>query len=65
MQDPASEVLRIPLLGTGVKIDLVLPHFHPPVVARGAMGNWCENSLGGGSIFMASGWPAKGHGSLG
>jgi SnoaL-like domain len=26
--------------------------------------HWCENSLGGGSIFMVSGWPAKGHGSL-
>jgi hypothetical protein len=25
---------------------------------------WCENSLGGGSIFMVSGWPGKGHGSL-
>jgi hypothetical protein len=27
--------------------------------------HWCENSLSGGSIFMASGWPGKGHGSLG
>jgi hypothetical protein len=26
--------------------------------------HWCENSLGGGSIFMVSGWPGKGHGSL-
>ena len=25
---------------------------------------WCENSRGGGSIFMASGWPGKGHGAL-
>jgi hypothetical protein len=25
---------------------------------------WCENSVGDGSIFMASGWPAKGHGTL-
>src|SRR5215216_2132049 len=32
-------------LGTGVKIALVAPHFHHMVVARGAMGNWCENSL--------------------
>src|SRR5215204_1869259 len=39
------ELRRIYLLGTGVKIALVAPHFHPPVVARGAMGNWCENSL--------------------
>jgi hypothetical protein len=35
------------------------------VVARRAMENWCENRLGGGSIFMVSGWPGKGHGSLG
>jgi hypothetical protein len=34
------------------------------VVARRAMENWRENRLGGGSNFMASGWPAKGHGSL-
>jgi transposase len=26
--------------------------------------HWCENSAGDGSIFMASGWPGKGHGSL-
>jgi hypothetical protein len=26
-------------LGAGVKIELVLPHFHPLVVARGAMEN--------------------------
>jgi hypothetical protein len=25
---------------------------------------WCENSAGDGSIFMASGWLGKGHGSL-
>jgi hypothetical protein len=30
-----------------------------------AMGHWCENILGGSSIFMASGWPLPGHGSLG
>jgi hypothetical protein len=27
--------------------------------------HWGENSLGGSSIFMASGWPGKDHGSLG
>jgi hypothetical protein len=25
---------------------------------------WCENSRGGGSIFMVSGWPGKGNGAL-
>jgi hypothetical protein len=25
---------------------------------------WCENSVGDGSISMASGWPGKGHGTL-
>jgi hypothetical protein len=25
---------------------------------------WCENSAGDRSIFMASGWPGKGHGTL-
>jgi hypothetical protein len=33
-----------------VKIALVAPHFHPPVVARGAISNWCENSPGGSSF---------------
>jgi hypothetical protein len=27
--------------------------------------HWCENSLLGGSIFTASGWPGEGHGPLG
>jgi hypothetical protein len=27
-------------------------------------GAWCENSVGDGTIFMASGWPGKGHGTL-
>jgi hypothetical protein len=26
---------------------------------------WCETSVGDGSIYMASGWPGKGHGTLG
>jgi hypothetical protein len=26
--------------------------------------HWCENDLSDVTIFMASGWPAKGHGSL-
>jgi hypothetical protein len=47
-----------------VKITLRAAHFHPPVVARGAMGNWCENAFWRRLIFMASGWPVPGHGTL-
>src|SRR5215212_5097678 len=32
--------------------------------ATRAMDHWCENSVGDGSIFMASGWPGKGHRAL-
>ena len=32
--------------------------------ATRAMDHCCENSLGGGSILMASGWASKGHGTL-
>jgi hypothetical protein len=52
-------------IGTGVKIDLVLPHFHHMVVARGAMDNWCENSLGGSSFSWFRGGPARAMGHFG
>jgi hypothetical protein len=41
----SDELPRRPFLGTGVKIDLGLPHFYPPVVARGAMATGVKIAL--------------------
>ncbi len=49
----ANSVVHHPRIAT------LLGHFHPPVVARGAMGNWCENSPGASSFSWLRGGPVR------